>query len=536
MWRWVTRGLVLTIVALCAATVFAQQADFIGVVDLPDPAVTQSGMVLVRGWALDPQQISKAELYVDDQFQYKLNMGLPRTDVVEANPSYPGIQIAAPGFQTGFMASRYSNGPHTVSVKVTTSDNRSFEIGRRTITIDNTINQAPFGSVDIPDGGGVYNASGSFPVSGWASDTDGILRIDVQIDDLNYQSAMYGDPRPDVGNTFPDFPDAVFSGFVANVDTTRVVDGVHLLTVRATDNSKDHISKIIGRRQVQIFNSDSNLKPFGYLDEPKRDAVLYGTRCGVVPIVSPPVNPQAHITPVRGWALDLATRTDVGRVSYVELLIDGVRWISTDNCAYSPLFGAYTNCYGLPRYDVERYYPNYPDAPRSGFMFTLDIGALFALGVAPGNHVIKVRVGDQQQTFAELPGRDGIPVFFTCAEQTFDFPAQGFIDIPTSFDYIKGNTTFQGWATDDNGGVTAVEMFIDGNFIGTASYGYPRPDVQVINPFIFNSQNSGWKFTMDTTKLSNARHRLTVRVLDIQGHRSELGSVDFYVQNPPPAQ
>jgi hypothetical protein len=533
MWRWVTRGLVLSIVALCAATVFAQQTGFIGVVDLPDPAVTQTGMILVKGWALDPQQISKIELYVDDQFQYKVNMGLPRIDVIEAYPNYPGIQSAAPGFQTGFLASRFSNGPHTVYVKVTLSDNTVNVLGTRTINIDNTINQSPFGFVEIPTGDGVFNASGSFPVSGWVTDTDGIQSVDVQIDGFEYQSAMYGDPRPDVANTFPDFPNALFSGFVANVDTTRVVDGVHLLTVTATDTLG--LSRLIGRRQIQVFNTEGNLKPFGYLDEPKRDAVLFGTHCGTVPIVSPPVNPQSHITPIRGWALDLAPRGDVGRVMYAELLIDGVRWISTDDCGFSPIFSAYTNCYGLPRYDVERYYPNYPDAPRSGFMFTLDIGALFALGVAPGNHILKVRVGDNQQTFAELPDRDGIPVFFTCAENSLGFAALGFIDVPTTSDYIKGNTVFQGWAVDENGGVNQIQMYIDGNYVGIAEYGLPRPDVAINYPFIFNSTLSGWRFTEDTTKLSNARHRLTVRVVDGQAHSSEIGSVDFYVQNPPPA-
>ena len=49
-------------------------------------------------------------------------------------------------------------------------------------------------------------------------------------------------------------------------------------------------------------------------------------------------------------------------------------------------------------------------------------------------------------------------------------------------------------------------------------------------PFISNAVNSGWKFTMDTTKLGNGRHRLTVSVL--QGtKRGEIGSVDFYTQN-----
>ena len=37
---------------------------------------------------------------------------------------------------------------------------------------------------------------------------------------------------------------------------------------------------------------------------------------------------------------------------------------------------------------------------------------------------------------------------------------------------------------------------------------------------------------MDTTKLGNARHRVTVRVLDFTGFRTEIGSVDFYTQNP----
>jgi hypothetical protein len=416
-------------------------------------------------------------------------------------------------------------------VKVFTPDNKVFELGRRTINIDNTINQAPFGSVDIPDLKGIYDANGSFPVVGWAADTDGIARVDVRIDDLNVQSAVYGDGRPDVANSMPDFPDALFSGFVANIDTTRVPDGVHQLTIIATDRLG--LPRTIGRRTVQIFNSQENLKPFGFLDEPKRDAVLYGTRCGTVPIVSPPINPQSHITPIRGWALDLSTRSDVGGVAFIEFVIDGKPWVSTDNCAFSPIFGALTNCKGLPRFDVARYFPTYPDSPRAGYMFTIDVGALLALGVRPGAHNVKVRVSDFSGAVSELPNRDGVPVQFVCAETNFDFPGLGFIDIPTTYDYVKGNVVFQGWAVDENGGVSRVEMYIDGNFVGQAQTGFPRSDVQVLNPFLIGAQNSGWRFTMDTTKISNSRHRLTVRTADAQGHTNEIGSVDFYVQNPP---
>jgi hypothetical protein len=143
MWRWVTtRGLVLTaVLALFAPALFAQSStDLIASLDLPDPGVTQSGEILIKGWALDPvgTSISKVELFVDDQDQYSTNRNLPRIDIIEAFPNYPGIHNIAPGFQTGFNASRFTNGPHTVYVRVYTADNRVFELGRRTIQIDNT--------------------------------------------------------------------------------------------------------------------------------------------------------------------------------------------------------------------------------------------------------------------------------------------------------------------------------------------------------------------------------------------------------------
>jgi len=533
MWRRVTRGLVLAIlVSLAVPALLAQTTETLGALDFPDPTVPQSGVILVKGWFLDPSAISRVAVYVDDQFIVNSNTNLPRIDIVETHPTWPGIQNIAPGFQIGMLASRFTNGSHTIAVRVFRSDNTFTELGRRTINVDNTINQAPFGSVDIPDNAATYNASGSFPVSGWALDTDGVSKVEVLIDNGVMQNAMYGDPRPDVANTIADWPDALYSSFVANVDTTRIQDGVHTLDVRATDRLG--LSRLIGRRVIQIFNEDANLKPFGYIDEPLKNAVVYGTLCQTQPIFSPAINPQSHITPVRGWALDLGTRTGIGRVSYAELMVDGRVWYSTaEDCGFSTIFNNYVNCYGLPRFDVERYYPGYPDAPRSGFLFTMDVGALLALGVRPGNHTLKVRVGDLEQTFTELPNRDGLPVFFECAENRVA-AALGFIDVPQTNDFMKGTVTFQGWAMVEHSNLQEVDILVDGDFKGKAQYGFPRPDVAVQYPFLFNSQNSGWRFVIDTTKLSNARHQVTVRVVDFTGLTTEIGSVNFFTQNANP--
>ena len=374
MWRWVTRGLVLSFMALLAPLLFAQ--TFVGDVDSPDPNQPQSGMVLVKGWVLDPHQLTKIELYVDDQYQHNAVLFLPRIDIIEAFPDWPGIHNARPGFITGFSANRFPNGPHTIELRVYNSNGDVNLLGRRTIQINNTINQAPFGFLDIPDAAGITNVSGAFPVNGWAADLDGIDRIEVLIDDGIVQGAIHGDPRPDVFASFPDFSGALYSGYVANVDSTRIQNGLHQLQVRAVDRLG--VSKLIGRRTVQVINNDGFLQPFGYLEEPQRDAVLFGTGCGDdagPPPVSPPIALGEHITPVRGWALDLGTRQDTGRVAYVDLMVDGVPWLSTaEDCGV--VFGEFANCYGLPRSDVQLHYPHIINSNFSGWAFTFDTRVL----------------------------------------------------------------------------------------------------------------------------------------------------------------
>ena len=88
MWRWVTRGLVLSLLAALTVPALLAQlpTGFVGEVDRPDPGVTQSGIVLVRGWAFDPIQISRIELYVDDQFQHNATIKLPYGEPREDRP------------------------------------------------------------------------------------------------------------------------------------------------------------------------------------------------------------------------------------------------------------------------------------------------------------------------------------------------------------------------------------------------------------------------------------------------------------------
>ena len=198
------------------------------------------------------------------------------------------------------------------------------------MNVDPLVNQAPFGYVDIPGPSGLEGANGSFPVAGWAVDDIDIAHIDFLVD--GQIVAGRGRPgraldrdvrttRPDVAAAFPDVPLALYSGFVANIDTSQFINGIHVISVRATDN--EGASREIGTRRVQIVNNGQNLAPFGRIDFPLDKASLF---CRSSPAASPrPATPEAGIqgNVVAGWALDVGSALDRGQVSYVELLLDG---------------------------------------------------------------------------------------------------------------------------------------------------------------------------------------------------------------------
>jgi hypothetical protein len=384
---------------------------------------------------------------------------------------------------------------------------------------DSTANQPPFGSIDSP-GASQSGISGSFPVSGWAADDSGVINhIDILVDGRIVAGAVFGLPRPDVFAVFPDVPNSGSSGFLANIDTTAFVDGVHLISARAFDG--EGASAVIGSRTVQIINNGANLPPFGFLDTPLDKASILCSTVGSpanpcvvldgildcfpdpfpnppfvesascpkpcfstgIPGVSVPVSFYKNI--VSGWALDVGSFLDRGQVSYVELLIDGQIIANTRrDCVRAG--NVMANCYGVNRPDVARAYPGYVNADNSGFNFLFSlvqdsgtglfdvivpdsfgfpVGAGF---VASGKHTISIRAGDEKETVSQIAV---ISVDVLCDTGKFgDQPAFGYIDVPTDLQFVKGVVTFSGWAFDyDNGGkapwingILRLEMDIDG--------------------------------------------------------------------------
>ena len=540
---------------LLAPSISAQP---IGVIDQPTQGQRVSGVVKVTGWVLDFNAIDKVELFVDGTFANRADTNLPRADVLEVFPSYANSANPRPGFVSSFLASRFSNGAHAISIRVTEANQSTFQIGPITVIVDNTVNQAPFGFIDIPAPNLLEGTDGPFPVSGWAIDDEDVDHIDFLMDGAIVagavgrglpSTAIYGTTRPDVAAAFPDVPNSLYSGFQANIDTSKLINGMHQLSVRVTDNRG--ASRVIGTRNIQVINNGANLAPFGQIDFPLDKSNLFCTTIdvGLPSPCTPDICGFVLTNIVAGWALDVGARLDAGQVSYVELLLDGAIIANTrTDCVQ--VGHSLVNCYGINRPDVARNYSGYVNADNAGFLFSFglirsstDSSGLTAITIPtsdptvfdivgftlPGKHTLAVRVGDEEETVTQL-GAMSVNVF--CDNSGADFPAFGYVDTPSDYQFINGIFNVYGWAFDFNG-VRRVEDDVDGQIFGTATYGLSRPDVPAIDPRV-PSVSVGFSFLLDTTRLSDSEHDLVIYVVDQQfgaGGRTEIGRRKFVVNN-----
>lgn len=99
-------------------------------------------------------------------------------------------------------------------------------------------------------------------------------------------------------------------------------------------------------------------------------------------------------------------------------------------------------------------------------------------------------------------------------------------DLSTSY-IISGIECFEGWAI-SRLGIETVEVYVNDKFICSADYGLPRPDVQADHPDIEGSYNSGYRFYLNTLKLPNGIHKVSIKILTSDDKKE--GHNDFFVK------
>lgn len=539
----------LAVLALAGADANAQcpssgcPSQTMGTIEAPADGATVSGFVRVTGFALDGNLVSNIDLYVDGQDEANrvtapggANINLPRPDVMQAFPAFAGSPGQYPGFEMSFKASNYSNGTHTIWIRVTDVTGCCYWLTSRSVTIDNARNQPPFGNVDYPEPDSSVSANGVLQIEGWALDDNAVDHVDVLIDGLQIRQAVMGIYRADVAAYYPDNTHALVSGFLLYFDSTRLTNGVHTVTVKAVDNQGQ--IGLLGNRRIQVFNNPPNLAPFGEVEYPLLNATWFGNCFS--PIGGPSggdIVDARFLMTVQGWALDVGNTFETGAVSHVQLLIDGVLLKDTRvNCHREFLLSnQLIDCYGYYRPDVELFYPGFPQAPNAGFYFAVDVGFLLTQrGFREGAHTLELFAIDKHDQRTLLKE---VPIVMECATGNLDPPPLGYVDDPQNYKLINGIYPVIGWALDLDM-VIRVRVVIDGvpqidaiRGLDYAEYGLSSPDVALVYPAYPQSNRARWRFYLDTTKLSNSEHDLNVEVIDGRGNYRSAGTRRFLVDN-----
>jgi uncharacterized protein (TIGR03437 family) len=331
--------------------------------------------------------------------------------------------------------------------------------------------------IDTPRPGQTLDAA-TFTAAGWAGDPNSnVTSISVYIDGF-----LYGTPthfaRPDVCavRTIKDCPGN--PGWTINIDGSKLARGSHTMLVTALGSDGDSASASI------TFTIARNLQLT--IDAPQSNATASG-----------------NLT-FYGWAVS-TTSVPENTVTY---RIDGGSPLSTTSFARPDVCAAYPNSYDCAHGNNN-----------VGFQSTIDTTQL-----GNGPHVLAVEATDSAGAH-----RTG-SVVFTTNNTAANLKEN--IDVPNGEGAtLVGTVSLYGWATGPTSTPSRVAIWIDGQFLGNASF-MARGDVCAAFPSYAGCPSGdgiGWTLPLDTTTLTNGKHVLQVTAFTNGGSLSSTRS--FNVAN-----
>ena len=453
------------------------------------PCNAGSGFIGVFGWALASTDVHRVEILVESvQFPGQvINLGragygdILRPDVTDMFPGFP--DSAFPGWSYNINSTLFANGLYDVWAKVVTVGGTTRELHKQQVLItNNDFLLRPFGQIDRPG-----QNEDIFGTCQEAHCGDGVCEVALRENCLNCPLDCNGQ---ELG-----LADDFCCGFNGGPNPL------------ACDDPQPP-SFPGGDPGSLVCQED------GFICSEER-TVRYAV--------------------VRGWALDLGMTNEDTGISWVELETNGALAGNTrTGCVFDSRLGGLTNCYGLPRIDLETSHPFAFDAPSAGYRFVLDVGAMLNNNtVTLGSNELIVRAGDWANHFEDI---DRVSVNFLCAE---DFSEESFgeIESPREGRLYSGLLDLEGWALDGEG-IDEVRLYIDGQLVAGTSYGMglgTRPVVEEDYPGFPDSLAPVFQnLSFDTTTLTNGFHSFTAEVIDDEGDRAFIGGeVIFRVDNSP---
>jgi hypothetical protein len=108
------------------------------------------------------------------------------------------------------------------------------------------------------------------------------------------------------------------------------------------------------------------------------------------------------------------------------------------------------------------------------------------------------------------------------------FTPLGYFSATASEPLAGTASPLQGWAWSP-AGITSLDVFVDGNKVGSASYHLSDPGVATAFPGA--PADVGFQYLLDTTKLTNGAHAVIVKATDTNGKVATMATAQISVSN-----
>ncbi len=226
-----------------------------------DTAVlTDDGTLSIGGWAVCGVGIVQVRVLLDEKEIGLASYGHDRPDV---SARFPEIRMShLSGFRFDRCIDGRFSGEHEVRVVVRNSHNKETE-RRLAVTVTNVLACEPrllpegapteagsdlpseqeaefrfeLDSPQLSNGEAFALVTGHLTLDGWLLTRSGIASFEIFLDDQRLGDAHYGLARQDVGAAFPEWPNALRSGYAFHCPPRSLRDGDHTVQLRIRSNN-----------------------------------------------------------------------------------------------------------------------------------------------------------------------------------------------------------------------------------------------------------------------------------------------------------
>jgi len=211
--------------------------------------VTTSGRIAIKGWVVSAVATDRLSVLLDGNEIADAEIGIERPDVGNHFPALAHARRA--GFTFRHVLSPIDGGEHLVILRHRAGgEETDILLPVLALASASTIPEADLSthggsenlllSIDVPkvvDGTVVDRIRGALEITGWAMARRGVASIDIIIDGERITSANTGIRRIDVQRTFPNWDDAIASGFSVLLPHRTLPRGQHKFSIVLHDRA-----------------------------------------------------------------------------------------------------------------------------------------------------------------------------------------------------------------------------------------------------------------------------------------------------------